>query len=115
MILVVTGTGGKATKYAPIFEQLASWGFIVIGTQDKGTGKGETTIKTLNYMLVENENKSSIFYEKIDVENIGITGFSQGGTATLQVMKKRQKRLLSAGNYPPTIYIKMSKQTLIEK
>ena len=83
MILVVNGTGFKATKYEPEFEQLASWGFIVIGTQDKETGKGETTIKTLNCMLGENESKDSIFYGKIDVENIGITGFSQGGAATL--------------------------------
>ncbi len=86
MILVVNGTGFKATKYEPEFEQLASWGFIVIGTQDKGTGKGETTIKTLNYMLGENENKDSIFCGKIDVENIGITGFSQGGAATLRAI-----------------------------
>lgn len=86
MILVVNGTGFKATKYEPEFELFASWGFIVIGTQDKGTGKGETTIKTLNYMLGENENRNSIFYGKIDVENIGITGFSQGGAATLRAI-----------------------------
>lgn len=86
MILVINGTGFKATKYEPEFQQLASWGFIVVGTQDKGTGKGETTIKTFNYMLGENENKDSIFYGKIDVENIGITGFSQGGAATLRAI-----------------------------
>lgn len=86
MVLVVNGTGGKATKYEPELEQLASWGFIVIGTQDKGTGKGETTIRTLNYMLEENENKDGIFFKKIDVENIGITGFSQGGAATFRAI-----------------------------
>ncbi len=37
-------------------------------------------------MLGENENKGSIFYGKIDVENIGITGFSQGGVATLRAI-----------------------------
>lgn len=86
MILVVNGTGGKATKYKPLFEQLATWGFIVVGTQDKGTGKGDTTIKTLNYMLSESENESSIFYDKIDVNNIGITGFSQGGAGTIRAV-----------------------------
>lgn len=88
MVLIVNGTGGKATKYEPAFEQLASWGFIVVGTQDKGTGTGETTIKTLKYMLSENENKDSIFYNKIDIENIGITGFSQGGAATIRAITK---------------------------
>ncbi|WP_270277302.1 alpha/beta hydrolase family protein [Enterococcus casseliflavus] len=86
MVLVVNGTGFKATKYEPELEQLASWGFIVIGTQDKGTGKGETTIRTLNYMLEKNENKDGIFFKKIDVENIGITGFSQGGAATFRAI-----------------------------
>lgn len=84
MVLVVNGTGGKATKYEPQFAQLASWGFIVVGTQDKGTGSGETTIQTLNYMLQQNEDEDSIFYQKIDVENIGVTGFSQGGAATIR-------------------------------
>lgn len=84
MVLVVNGTGFKATKYEPQFKQLASWGFIVVGTQDKGTGTGETTIKILNYMLADNSNSDSIFNNKIDVENIGITGFSQGGAATIR-------------------------------
>lgn len=86
MILVVNGTGFKATKYEPMLEQMASWGFIVVGTQDKGTGTGETSIETLNYMLDENENADSIFFGKIDVENIGITGFSQGGAATIRAI-----------------------------
>ena len=84
MVLIVNGTGGKATKYEPQFAQLASWGFIVVGTQDKGTGSGETIIETLNYMLEQNEDDDSIFYQKIDIENIGVTGFSQGGAATIR-------------------------------
>lgn len=86
MVLLVNGTGGKASKYEPLLEQLATWGFIVVGTQDKGTGTGETTIKSLNYMLSENKNKDSIFYNKIDVDNIGITGHSQGGAATMNAI-----------------------------
>ena len=91
MILVVNGTGGKATKYEPQFELYASWGFIVVGTQDKGTGTGVTTIKTLHYMLDQNENAGSIFYHKIDTDNIGITGFSQGGAAVFNVITKYEE------------------------
>lgn len=86
MVLVVNGTGFKATKYKPVFEQLASWGFIVVGTQDKGTGTGETTITTLKHMLSENENSDSLFYQKIDVDNIGVTGFSQGGAGAINAV-----------------------------
>ena len=91
MILVVNGTGGKATKYEPEFELYASWGFITVGTQDKGTGTGQTTVTTLHYMLEQNENPDSIFYHKIDVENIGITGFSQGGAAVFNVLTKYEE------------------------
>ena len=88
MILMVNGTGFKATKYEPQFELFASWGFIVVGNQDKGTGSGQTTVTTLNYMLAQNKNPDSVFYHKIDVDNIGITGFSQGGAAVFNALTK---------------------------
>lgn len=91
MILVVNGSGGKATKYEAEFELYASWGFIVVGTQDKGTGSGETTIETLRYMLNENDDESSIFYRKVDAENIGVTGFSQGGAAVFNALTKYEE------------------------
>ncbi len=47
MILYVNGTGGKASRYEPLLEQMASWGFIVVGNQDKATGNGESTIREI--------------------------------------------------------------------
>ncbi len=91
MILVMNGTGGKTTKYEPQFEMYASWGFIVVGTQDKGTGTGKTTVKVLNDMLSLNGDESSIFYHKIDTENIGLTGFSQGGAGVFNVLTKYEE------------------------
>ncbi len=63
-----------------------------MGTQDKGTGSGQTTVTTLKYMLEQNENPDSVFYKKIDVDNIGITGFSQGGAAVFNVLTKYEER-----------------------
>jgi dienelactone hydrolase len=91
MILVMNGTGGKATRYEAQFELYASWGFIAVGTQDKGTGTGVTTVKALQYMLEQNENPDSVFYQKIDLDNIGITGFSQGGAGVLNVLTKYEE------------------------
>ena len=88
LLVVVNGTGFKATKYEPEFELYASWGFIAVGNQDKGTGSGETTVTTLKYMLAQSEDPNSVFYQKIDVDNIGITGFSQGGAAVFNVLTK---------------------------
>lgn len=86
VLFVVNGTGGKATKYEALFEHYASWGFIVVGTQDKGTGTGQTTMQALDFLLAENEAVESIFFKKIDKGNIGITGFSQGGAAVMNVI-----------------------------
>lgn len=91
MILVMNGTGGKCTKYEPQFEMYASWGFIVVGTQDKGTGTGRTTVKVLNDMLALNDDENSVFYHKIDTDNIGITGFSQGGAGVFNVLTKYEE------------------------
>ena len=91
MILVLNGTGGKATKYEAQFELYASWGFIVAGNQDKTTGTGVTAVETLHYMLEQNENPDSIFYHKIDLDNIGITGFSQGGAGVFNVLTKYEE------------------------
>ena len=91
MVLIVNGTGGKATKYEPEFEQLASWGFIVVGNQDKGTGTGETTIATLHWILDQNNDPDSVFYHRIDLDNIGITGHSQGGAAVMNVLTKYEE------------------------
>ena len=88
MILVMNGTGGKASKCEAMLEMYASWGFIVVGTQDKGTGTGETTVQVLHDMLDLNEDPSSAFYQKIDTENIGLTGHSQGGAGVFNVLTK---------------------------
>ena len=34
LVLMVNGTATYASTYAPIFEHLASWGFVVIGNED---------------------------------------------------------------------------------
>lgn len=86
MVLLTNGTGFKATMYKSQLERLASWGFIVVGNQDKGTGTGETASLTLEKMLKENEDETSLFYHKIDTNNIGITGFSQGGAAVMRAI-----------------------------
>lgn len=86
VVLVTNGTGHRASKYKTILEHLASWGFVVVGNQDEASGTGESASLTLQYMLNENENENSIFYHKIDTENIGITGYSQGGAGAINAV-----------------------------
>lgn len=81
MIVVVNASGTPAASYAPFFERLATWGFIVVGNEDPQAGNGETTSMTLDRMLAL--DGESVLYGKIDEDNIGIIGYSQGGAGAI--------------------------------
>lgn len=79
MVLMANGTGIRASRYGAIFSHLASWGFIVVGNEDDWTWDGKSISKSLDMMLKANADPSSLFYQKIDTLNIGLSGHSQGG------------------------------------
>lgn len=87
VVVVVNGTGVFANKEKPLLEHLASWGFIVIGNHDGSTWSGKSADLTLDYLLRLNEDESSIFYQKVDIENTGITGHSQGGVGVFNAIQ----------------------------
>ena len=84
LVIMVNGSDDPASRHYPIMEHLASWGFIVAGNEHRATGMGNSTSELLDYLLKLNEDKESIFYQKIDIENIGIWGASQGGCGALR-------------------------------
>lgn len=86
LIVVVNGSNTAALNYEPYFERLASRGFVVVGNDDRQAGAGISTSLTLDYMLEQNQNSDSLFYEKIDVQNIGIAGYSQGGVGAVRAV-----------------------------
>lgn len=81
VIIVVNASGTPAYKYEEWFKRLASWGFVVVGNEDPQAGTGETTSLTLDYVLHLSDYHK--FYGKLDTNNIGIIGFSQGGAGAL--------------------------------
>lgn len=94
VVIVLNGTGVLPKKYKALFKHLASWGFVVIGNDDGSTGFGKSADETIDLIISENSNSNSIFYGKLDLDNIGITGHSQGGagvfTAT-SIMEHKDK------------------------
>lgn len=79
VVVVLNGTGVLPKKYKALFNHLASWGFIVVGNDDRSTGFGKSSDETIDYIKKANKDKDSVLYEKVDIDNIGITGHSQGG------------------------------------
>lgn len=86
LVVMANGTGITASKYQSFFKHLASWGFVVIGNEDENSRSGESSSKSLKYVLRLNEDQNSIFYNKIDTDNIGIGGHSQGGVGTINAV-----------------------------
>lgn len=85
-VVFVNGTGVYGSKYKALFRHLASWGFIVLGNEDPGTWSGDSADAALAHLLAENERAGSIFYQKVDLENIGISGHSQGGVGVFNAV-----------------------------
>ena len=81
MIMVVNASGTPASSFEPFFQRLATWGFVVVGNEDPQTGNGQTASITLDYML--SLDSGSVLSGKIDTENIGIIGYSQGGAGAI--------------------------------
>lgn len=86
LIVVANGSNTPALIYQPYFERLASWGFVVIGNDDKQNGTGDTTSETLDYMISLNKDTNSIFCGRIDEDKIGIAGYSQGGAVAIRAV-----------------------------
>ena len=94
LVLFVNGSGIPASKYKALFRHLASWGFIVAGNEDPSAGNGASAEQTLRYLLALNDNPDSVFYGKVDADNIGISGHSQGGAGVLSAITTGESRAL---------------------
>lgn len=86
LVILANGTGITASKYKAVFKHLASWGFIVIGNEDENSRTGVSSSASLDFMLSQNKNSKSVFFGKIDEDNIGIGGHSQGGVASINAV-----------------------------
>ena len=86
VIMAVNASGTPAASYEPFFERLASWGFIVVGNEDPQTGTGETASITLDCVM--NLEGDHILYDRLDPENMGIIGYSQGGAGALAAVSE---------------------------
>lgn len=90
LVIMVNGTGSSCDLDEPVYEHLASWGFIVAGNTDPNTAMGHTADYTLALALKENETAGSLLYKKIDTDHIGLCGFSQGGAGAIHALLYRR-------------------------
>ena len=106
LVVMANGTGVKASQYKEVFQHLSSWGFVVIGNEDENSRTGASSADSLDFVLTLNSDSDSIFYGKIDVENVGIAGHSQGGVGAVNAVTnqengKQYKALFTASATSP--------------
>ena len=76
------GTCAMPEGYGPLLRYVASHGYIIVAPNSRYVGGGTEQRRGIDFMLAENDNPSSKYYQKIDSTKIGAMGHSQGSGAT---------------------------------
>ncbi len=96
LVIFSNGTGVIASKYQAQFKHLASWGFVVIGTEEENSWNGFSSEMCLRFMIKCNENKTMDGWDEnplfglIDLDKIGVTGHSQGGVGVFSAVTEQK-------------------------
>ena len=72
------GSFGTPANVDYFLRHMASWGFVVIATEDQQTGVGQTILDGANFMVHANSDPLSPFFHKLNVAQVGAFGHSQG-------------------------------------
>ncbi|WP_227980899.1 hypothetical protein [Nocardia spumae] len=80
------GTAAEPRQYAYLLRHLASWGFVVIATENRNTGSGVDIAGAARYLVDRAADPASIFHDRLDTAAIGAVGHSQGATGVLNAM-----------------------------
>ena len=100
-VVMVNGTGLKALHYRPVFEHLASWGFVVIGNDDSNAWNGLSALDSLDKALCQNSTEGSPLYQRIDLDRIGVVGHSQGAMGAINAATEDDRfKVLYAASCP---------------
>jgi len=80
------GSFGAPKLYDYFLRHMASWGFVVVATEDSMTGPGQTIIDAAKYMAAANQDSTSPFFHKLNVNQIGSFGHSQGAGGAINAL-----------------------------
>jgi hypothetical protein len=84
VILWGNGTFTTPSIYDGLLRHLASHGFIVAAANTSNAGSGQEMLQGLATLTTWNGQSGNRFYQKVDLENVGTTGHSQGGAGSIR-------------------------------
>ena len=97
VIVLCNGSGTPLSQYPAVAKHFASWGFIVVGTEEDYSWNAFGAEMSIRYLERWNENETiedtrSLFYHKVDFNNVGIVGHSQGGIGVFNAITETQHK-----------------------
>lgn len=112
VVIFVNGTGAVGSKYPELQKHMASWGFITVATEEEHAWSGFSAEMSIGFLEILNNNKvlvdkENIFYNKIDLDNVGITGHSQGGFGVVNAITNQNHK----NNYKAAVVLSSNAQT----
>lgn len=97
-VIFVNGTGVAGSKYQALQKHMASWGFITVATEEAHAWNGFSAemsvrmLEMLNGLEGKYMDKDNVLYGKVNVDNIGITGHSQGGYGVVNAITDQKHK-----------------------
>lgn len=91
VLVLNNGTGVPLSRYSALARHFASWGFVVIGTEEAYAWDGFGAEMCVRHLEKLNESETiqereNIFYQKIDLDHMGIAGHSQGAVGVFNAI-----------------------------
>lgn len=71
---------------ANIISHLASWGYVVVCPQSGSTGAGTEMLAAAQWLVGQDSNANSVFFDKLDTSKVGSIGHSQGADGAVNAM-----------------------------
>lgn len=96
VVIYSNGTGIKGSMYPAVLKHLASWGFIVMATEEEYSWNGFSSEMCLRTIIKLNETEgiegweTNPFYGHVDLDNIGVSGHSQGGVGVINAVTENK-------------------------
>jgi hypothetical protein len=113
VITWANGTCGETQGYAPLLSTLASYGFVIFASNSTWTATAPTDkvqLRALDYAKFVNDDPTNVLYHRLNLDEIGAMGHSQGSQATANASgDPRIKALMffsgGTSNNEPFVYI----------
>ncbi|MVU76700.1 alpha/beta hydrolase [Nocardia sp. ET3-3] len=90
------GTNAHPGQYDYLLRHFASWGFVVIATENSATGSGVDIAGAVDALLGLAADPASAFHDKLNPDAVGAVGHSQGATGVLNAMANSGGRIATA-------------------